>query len=568
MKKYVVSFLLCSPILMMGQSAVDGFRFSQSDLKGTARFMSMGGAFGALGGDVSVITQNPGGIGVYRTQDISLTMDLDMQHAVSSGSVSPSLSTDQTKFLLNNVGAVFSFNTNNYLFPNFNLGLSFHKTASFNRSYSGNIGNLKTSLSNYIAGVSNQNMVTDDALNSKDAYSSNLPWISILGYDGYLIYPTGNEDMPEWIGQWDSGRTSGSGQFSIVETGAVDEYNIAFGGNIADVVFWGMDFGITNLSFTQQAFWGENLKDALIDEAFVNSNVSYDSNLVNGRADWGLVNNYRASGTGFNYKLGLIFKPIQELRIGLAFHTPTWYSIKETFNASLNTRYGQEQSYSTEVTNGGYDGYNEYNFRTPWKFIVSAATVIGSRFILSADYQMDLYKTMKFSTYNNALDYYDYEYGYYDDPYDYYWGTRANTGTPAYLTDPFYYTNEDIKAYYKTMHTIRVGAEYRITPRFSARAGVAHSFSPVTEKTLDNRQTVYTSGTQPSYQLNNSTTYLSCGLGYRYQKFYADIAYQYKHLSADYHAYTPDPQEAGIATPQSSLSLNDSNVVLTLGFRF
>ena len=37
---------------------------------GTARFMSMGGAFTALGGDISTLSQNPAGIGVFRTSEM------------------------------------------------------------------------------------------------------------------------------------------------------------------------------------------------------------------------------------------------------------------------------------------------------------------------------------------------------------------------------------------------------------------------------------------------------------------------------------------------------------------
>ena len=48
-----------------GQGAIDAYRISQPDMKGTARFMGMGGAFSALGGDLSTLSQNPAGIGIY-----------------------------------------------------------------------------------------------------------------------------------------------------------------------------------------------------------------------------------------------------------------------------------------------------------------------------------------------------------------------------------------------------------------------------------------------------------------------------------------------------------------------
>ena len=61
---------------MSAQSAVDEYSLSQTETRGTARFMAMGGAFTALGGDLSTLTQNPAGIGVYRRSEIGATLDI------------------------------------------------------------------------------------------------------------------------------------------------------------------------------------------------------------------------------------------------------------------------------------------------------------------------------------------------------------------------------------------------------------------------------------------------------------------------------------------------------------
>ena len=68
MKRYLLIALLGFPLGAMAQSPIDAYQLSQQDMKGTARFMSMGGAFGALGGDLSTLSQNPAGIGVYRSR--------------------------------------------------------------------------------------------------------------------------------------------------------------------------------------------------------------------------------------------------------------------------------------------------------------------------------------------------------------------------------------------------------------------------------------------------------------------------------------------------------------------
>ncbi|MBD5355494.1 MAG: hypothetical protein HDR88_00570 [Bacteroides sp.] len=559
-----------------GQSAIDGYRISQPDMKGTARFMGMAGAFGALGGDLSTLSQNPAGIGVYRSGDLGFTLNLDCQ---SSSSEAQGMKYDmtQTKFLLNNIGAVVTMRLPSVTFPNLNFGFTYNKGASFNRQYGGKISQLSNSMSNYIAGIANGDNLTENDLvttGSYDPYNPTdggyvAPWMAILGYDGYLITPSGTGEDTRWFGQWGDG-TSGSGNFYVNEKGSMDEYNIALGGNIADVVYWGMNFDIVNFNYGLYSVWGENLSDAYVPD---NTNT-----IVRESSNWNLNNFYNITGSGFNYQLGLIAKPIQELRIGFAVHTPTWYNLTESFNARLNYNIGGENGSTS--TNGGYLAYNDMCFRTPWKFIASAAGVIGGQFIISLDYEWTPYNKMKFSApgsygggWNGGWNGDD----YWGDDWDYPWYAPAKAPTAStrasYIdpNDPYYETNSDINTYYQATNTIRVGAEYRITPAFSVRAGYSHTTSPVKTAARNDSEIIYTSGTLPNYRFDKSTDYITCGFGYRYKKFYVDMAYVYKNISSEYHAYTPDPNRdinQAIPSPQSKLSLSNSQIVLSAGFRF
>ena len=158
------------------------------------------------------------------------------------------------------------------------------------------------------------------------------------------------------------------------------------------------------------------------------------------------------------------------------------------------------------------------------------------------------------------------------DPW--YWGAPAEqAGGPTrasgdqYVNDPFAKTNADVKEYYKTSSTIRVGAEYRVTPRFSVRAGYAFTSSPVRSNAKEGKETIFTSGTNPAYTFDDNTNYVSCGLGYNFKSFYTDIAYMWKHRNAEWHAYTPDPSYPGMS-PSAKTAYNNHQVVLTMGFRF
>ncbi len=568
----ILSLSLSTAGMAFGQGAVDAYRLSQPDMKGTARFMGMAGAFGALGGDLSTLSQNPAGIGVYRSNELGFSLNLDCQ---SSTSEAQGFKHDmsQTKFLLNNIGAVLTMRLPSETLPNLNFGFTYNKGASFNRIYGGNIPKLSNSLSNYIAGISNGENLTENDLVSTENYDPYnptdggypAPWISILGYDSYLISPTGSGENTRWYGQWGDG-TSGSGSFKVQEKGSVDEYNIAFGGNIMNVLYWGMDFDIVNLNYTMQSLWGENLENAYV--------PNQNNELVKESANWGLGNYYNVHGSGFNYKLGLILKPIQELRIGFAFHTPTWYNLTENFVGSVDYQYGSSESGSTS-TNGGYMAYNDMSFRTPWKIIASVAGVIGNNFILSMDYEWVAYNKMKFSapgSYGINDDWgYDWDYGW-----DWYAPgapstTKAPTRSFGYDDDMYSATNGDIENYYQSTNTIRLGAEYRVTPAFSLRAGYSYTTSPVKQGVRDDKEVIYTAGTRPNYRFDNHTYYITCGAGYRYQNFYVDLAYVYKNISSQYHAYTPDINldvNQAIPSPQSKVNLNNSQIVLSAGFRF
>ncbi len=577
-KLIIASLSMATVSAAFAQSAMDGYSISQPDLKGTARFMSMAGAFGALGGDLSTLSQNPAGIGVYRSGDIGFTLNLDCQNSAATAQ-GMKYTADQTKFLFNNIGAVLTMRLPSATVPNLNFGFTYNKAVSFNRQYGGGVPRLSNSLSNYIAGVSNSNELTENDVATTDTYDPYnpndggypSPWISVLGYDSFLTNPSGSGSDTRWYGQWDN-RTSGTGAFGIEERGSVDEYNIALGGNIANVVYWGMNFDIINLNYTVGSLWGETLENAVVPDR--------NNSMVYGTSNFDLGNYYNVNGSGFNYQLGVIVKPIQELRLGLAFHTPTWYNLTQSYYGYVNYDYSTGVSGTAETNNGRY-GYNDMCFRTPMKLIASVAGVIGSKFILSFDYEWTPYNKMKFSEPGSYGIGNNWDYGYdYDDWWDYpYWapakqgqGPKAKAASAkSVFSDAYADTNYDINTYYQATNTFRLGAEYRITPQLSVRAGYSYTSSPVKQSVRDDKEIIYTSGTMPNYTFDNHTSYVTCGIGYRYKKFYVDMAYVYKNTSATYHAYTPDPNpdiNQYIPSPQSSLSLSNNQIYLTAGFRF
>lgn len=536
LNKLIIPILYLLPVCLFAQGATDVFKMSQSELRGTARFMAMGGAFGALGGDITVLDQNPGGIGIYRSSDLGITVDFDAQSAKTE--YSNSVTTNEFKVTCNNVGYIGAMQLDSDVMPNINWGISYSRPVSFNRHYSGTFSNLNSSLSNYIADYTNaEGWNAADLDNSRPSsydpyYDSYAPWMSVLAYNSYIINPKSSTSS-QLTGLMNS-NSSVMGEYEVLETGRVDEFNINWGGNIANKVYWGMGFGITDIDYRSTTYYGEYITDASIYE-FVNHQAT--ENLTSGTASYGITNDLHTFGTGYNFKLGVIVKPINELRLGFAFHTPTYYSLKDEYitysSAEFVAQSSSANSYSTDdYTNQGYLGEAWYKIRTPWKYIASVATVLGGKGILSFDYEYQAYNGIEYRNEDGSID----------------------------LS-----TKTDIKNYYKGLSIFRVGAEYRVSPQFSVRAGYSYQGSPVKEDAYNNREEIYTGSTTPAYTFDKSTQYITCGLGYRYNWFYADLAYVHKTKKGEYHAFTP---YSDVESPTAKLTDTSNKVVVTMGVRF
>ena len=525
MKRLYIAIVLCGATLMASaQATFDVLKLSETELSGTSRYMSMAGAFGALGGDASAIIQNPGGIGVYRSSDISATMNLNF---LSTKSGDYQNLTD-TKFWFNNVSYVGSMKIDSDFFRYFNWGFSFNRVKSFNRRYQGGY-NVNTSLTNKIANnLNNSNWIEDDlSVNSYDGniyYESNAPWLGILAYQSYLL----NSNFDGSLRGLATNGTTGNASFYVDEQGHTDEYNITLGGNFKNTVFWGLNFGITDLRFDSYQYYGEDLNGAEIYDYRYD-----DGSTTTGYAGYDFQAFQETRGTGYNFKMGVIVKPINELRIGAAFHTPTYYDMKDLYKVQSGfdlQANGDENMYqgNTETGEEGYYDEYRYTIKTPWRFIGSLAVVPNSKGLISVDYEYVGANTMRCGD----------EGGY-------------NYGDTEYK----------IKDQLQPSHILRVGGEFRATPNLSVRAGYSYQTSPVKDEVKgvanDNVDVV---SSNYMYQYDKNNQYITCGLGYRYKSFYADAAYVHQTRTSQYHAY---PGEQG-----EEVKDNNNKLSLTIGFRF
>lgn len=544
MKKTIITALVAAaPILASAQSTVDAYTLSQTEPRGTARFMSMGGAFTALGGDLSSLGQNPAGVGVYRGSDIGATLDIDFR-SYDTKTPYGSSKDNQTKAFCNNFGYVGTAYIGSEL-RSISWGVSYGRTASFDRVINGYNNPTSTSLTNYIAALTNVDKPApfgDKGLSFGDNYNPYLQsdnnWLSILAFNSFMI-----NSMPgsynQYQGLYQPG-TIGDAEYTVRERGYVDEYNFDIAGNVSDVVYWGIGFGVTDISYSRDAYYSESME---------NARIEHKGSLVNGDAGFNLYNTKRITGNGWNFKAGVIVRPLQELRLGFAIHTPTYYNLSHGYDAAVRYSYfnpALPESQDNPVSN--FDAkdpeYTEWasfdsRLRTPWRMMFGAALVIGNQAIVSVDYERQAYNDMHVK----------YQYGaYYDEFAD-------ATGI-----------NDNIKDVFKAANIVRLGLEYRVTPQLSLRAGYNVSSCNVRDEAVDGNVEVFTNGTDPSFSLDRKTTQnISFGIGYKYKGWYFDAAYVHRNRESRFFAYT---NYADQVAPSANVTENNNSAVISIGYKF
>jgi len=520
-KIILASLLAGSTTLLSAQGEADAIKYSRTEITGTARSMGMGGAFNALGGDASSLATNPAGIGVYTTSEASFTMNLNFTNTQTNWNGSL-MNGDKTKFNVDNVAYIASFPTSSG--NNFNVGISFNKRASFDRTYTAGSSQIGTSLTDYIAYKTNGILNSDlddlrDLSGSQryDPYLSQygLPWLGVLGWNSFLIQPAGSSTS-QYVSQFPTS-ISPDAAIRVRETGRMDEYNFTFGGSYEDLVYYGATLSVTDFTYRTSSIYSEDFGSA---------------------GSFSMNNDLTTRGTGLGFRAGLIVRPADFLRLGFAVHTPTYYKLTDSFNADVVYRNVKE---GEEIMNGSSAtprGAVDYKLRTSYKLSAGAAVVLGKSAIVSLDYDFEDSPTMKLKD---------------ADGYEF---TQDND-----------YMKQDLKA----IHTMKIGAEYRVTPQFSLRAGYAYQSPQVKDNVLDGGVEVVTYGTLTNYTLPKATTYYTAGMGFKMGRAYADIAYVHKKMEENLFVFAPIYDSNGSTiVPSDPINLKSrrSNVVLTLGFKF
>ncbi len=517
MKKNIYALILAflTSGFVFSQGEVEAIKLSKRDLSGTARGLSMGGAFGALGGDLTGVNINPAGLGTYRSSEIVGTLNYTNNKNSIMNTSNNASSVD-----FSNLGFIGSFNLRSEVVPIINFGFSYNSQYSY-KSYLTAAGGNGNSLMDYMANITNdRGNITPDMLQFKysgndvtwDPFaSSQAPWLSIFGYNSYLINPTGPTSYAplhnEGVGR----------SMEMREAGNINSYDFSIGMDIANKLSIGGAISVSDIYYSLSSRYSEEFMKA-------------DKN------GFDLRNSLTTEGAGVGGKLGIIYKPVNSLRIGVAYHTPIWYVLSDIYSAEMEDNveaYTTAPGYEPAITYSK-EFYNDYKYQTPDKWVFSLAGIIGSKALLSMDYEISNYGNLKFK------------------------GVEG-------VTNRFADANRFISEDHKTASTFRVGMEYRFTPQFSLRLGYAWMQNPYKDKFVsgnaDNTQIAAITGSTTIYNIDGDAQFFTGGLGYRFSpNLYADWAIVYKTQKSDVYPY---PTAAFY-----ELTNDKVTSALTLGYKF
>jgi len=482
--------LLCNTFRVSAQDESDALRYSLLSPQGTARSMGFGSALGSVGGDFTSLSVNPAGIGVYRKSEFMFTPVLHF--GTTEGRYLNGVNDDsRTAFNFSNIGIVFTraekgrrYDKSSWKAISFGIGLN--RMADFNRNYTYS-GDMKTS-----GGPNNSfsELFVNDATQYPGDVQNNGT-LAYLGYQSYLV----NHDTAGFY----SLASSGIGlrqRRSVSEKGGISEVVFTLGGNYEEKLMVGATLGLPTVRYIRDAFFEET-------DAGGNNNDGFRS--------FRYSESLRTTGLGINLKLGAIFKPSDYFRLGVAVHTPTWFSLNDEFNESLTAN--TENYYGVQTATNDPRKF-DYNLTTPWRGIVSATALFGQYGFITADYEYVDYHSMR---YRFATDYKDEQVA----------------------------RNEVIKSTFQAASNFRVGIEGRMDKLF-ARAGFGYYGNP------------YKNGGSDANRKD-----FSLGVGFRSDRFFTDIAFV--HTAYD---QTEVPYALPyVVAPTASLQNKMNSIALTIGWK-
>ena len=493
MKRYflpLLFFLAAAPAF--AQLASDVLRYSYLQPGGTARYLGVGGAFGALGAEYSSLSNNPAGLAMFRSNELVFTPSIKFSKTEAALPGGEALEDTKSNFGFDNIGFIFNTTPRSAKWKTFNVGIGLNRLNNYHQSiyYQGDAeGSI---MNGFFADA--ENVVR----NGGDETSFD-PFSSMLAFDANAIYYQDNILSSDFVGNESALLTR---THTLNTSGRMNEMVLSFAGNYDEKLMIGATVGVPFVNYRLEGDYQETDPSGGID-----GNVPYFSGLT-------YTEFLKTEGVGINLKIGVTYRVNQMLRLGAAFHTPTYLGLTDTYSNTFAYDYedGGGNVQGDELLSP--DGISDYRLKTPWRAIGSVAVLFKKYGFLSADVEFVDYSA---NTYNLTADVSSAE------------NQLAERGL-----------NREIQSAYRQTANIRVGGEAALD-NFRLRAGVNLLGKPQVDDT----------GYNLAY---------TAGAGIRGESFYLDLGYRLSKGKGSVAPYAGAP----VATTNST----NNEVLITLGFKF
>ena len=515
MKRILV---LCLPLhlvcfFLKAQLPEDALRMSYTRPYGTARQEAIGGAMGSLGGDISANYVNPAGLGFYKTGEVVFSPGWSFGSTNTNYLTSNTKSPSFNNFIIGTSGLVYGWSSDPQSSTAISLAVT--RSADFNGhiSYQG-VNKYSSAAEAYGEEFGASGLTIDEAISG-----TNLSYGTRMALYTYLIDTSQGGAGPIVVQPTNVLAENGSlGQSTnISTTGGITEIALGLAGNTKDKWYIGVSIGVPIVNYHRITQYTE---------------TDLSGNTNNNFGDYTYTEDYSASGVGVNGRLGAIFRPNLNWRIGLAVHTPSFYSITDYLSTSMITNtegYAGINTIHSDTLDqvSGISNRLEYDLQSPWHILLSGSYIFpgavteGRMGFITADVE---YVSNTSSKYSFALD------------------ENGNQPDNSYFDG----VNSVIRSYYRNTFNFRLGGEYKVD-ELAFRIGGSYAMNPYS-----------------SSQLKSNRFTVGGGAGYRKHGIFVDLTYVETILNDVNFPYRLTSKD----NVYSSVKQYTGNVLLTFGIKF
>jgi hypothetical protein len=517
MKRIFFFLLVFCTSKIVAQIPEDAIRYSWYPQNGTARSLGSGAAMGSAGGDLTAAFVNPAGIGFFKVNEALITPGflLTKNKFNYRGNASQN---KKNAFAFGPTGVIFSLGNNRFTNSSSTVAIAATQNAGFNNviQYRGlnNYSSFSEQFADEFVTLNKKGLSIDDVLNR----NSVSPYTAAPALYTYLVDTvtingkTIVKAAPEYI--LNAGQALQQ-EMTKTTKGGLYELAFTYAQNNNEKFMWGATLGVPLVSYESNTVFNE--KDT-------------SANRTNNFNSFSYNDNFKTTGAGLNLKLGLIYRPKEYIRLGLAVHTPSYMALTDSRRATLHTELEnpvKSFDVKSDVFTNDQRGESKYIQQSPWRALISAAYVFREvedvtrqRGFLSADVEYVNHSGGRFKS-----------------------DQQEQTSDEKIYYDQL---NSVVKNIYRGNINVRVGGEIKFNT-IMGRLGFGYYGNPYKDA--------------PS---NANKMTLSGGLGYRNKGFFIDVAYV--------HLITKDfdiPYRLENAqTTYAELKQQRGNAVLTFGVKF